>query len=153
METSWRMRSLRVASWAGVMRQERWIPCQISFREEMAVRSWPVSLQKDAKAMACEAPWKVELICSNENFCSRISSARAEGESLSSPLGLHDATFSKDALRAEQEYVLHIKKDDKKVFTGTQPAPFVSSVFFACPEQELKYEILKLFIINRNICK
>ena len=39
------------------MWREMWIPCQISFREEMAVRSWPVSLQKTAKAMACEAPW------------------------------------------------------------------------------------------------
>ena len=72
---------MRVASWAGVKRQERWIPCQISLREEMAVRSWPVSLQKAAKAIACEAPWKVELICSNENLCSRRSSPRAEGES------------------------------------------------------------------------
>lgn len=110
---------MRVASWAGVMRQERWMLCQISFREEMAVRSWPVSLQKVAKAMACEAPWKVELRCSNEYFCSRISLARAEGESRSSPLALQEATFS--------EYVLCIKKDDKKGFTGAWPAPFVSS--------------------------
>ena len=72
---------MRVASWAGVMRRVRWMQCQIFFREEMAVRSWPVSLQKVAKAMACEAPWKVELRCSNEYFCSRISPARAEGES------------------------------------------------------------------------
>jgi hypothetical protein len=34
------------------MRLEMWMPRQISFNEEMAVRSWPCSRQKRANAMA-----------------------------------------------------------------------------------------------------